>query len=83
MKKIMFLIMRNASDMGQKDFVYQAFLDENERDAAFEKAPGRGMMYKKEIIYDDVETVKNALNRLDVTEKLLINHYVIKSDILK
>lgn len=83
MKKIMFLIMRNASDMGQKDFVYQAFLDENERDVAFEKMPGRGLMYKKEIIYDDVESVKNALNRLDVTEKLLINRYVIKSDILK
>ena len=83
MKKIMFLIMRNASDMGQKDFIVQAFLDENERDTAFDKMPGRGMMYKKEIIYDDVESVKNALNRLDVTEKLLINHYVIKSDILK
>ena len=82
MKKIMFLVMRNASDMGQKDFIYQAFLDEQERDAAFKQLTNSSLFYKKEIIYDDVESVKNALNRLDVTEKLLINHYVIKSNIL-
>lgn len=82
MKKIMFLVMRNAIDMGQKDFIYKAFLDEQERDAAIKTLTG-GMFYKKEIIYDDVEGVKNALNRLDPMEKLLINHYVIKSDILK
>lgn len=82
MKKIMFLVMRNASDMGQKDFIYQAFLDEQERDAAIKQLNNSGIFYKKEIIYDDVESVKNALNRLDPTEKLLINHYVIKSNIL-
>lgn len=78
----MFLVMRNASDMGQKDFIYQAFLDEQERDAAIKQLNNSGIFYKKEIIYDDVESVKNALNRLDPTEKLLINHYVIKSNIL-
>jgi len=82
MKKIMFLVMRNASDMGQKDFIYQAFLDEQERDAAIKQLNNSGLFYEKEIIYDDVESVKNALNRLDPTEKLLINHYVIKSNIL-
>ncbi len=82
MKKIMFLVMRNASDMGQRDFIYQAFLDEQERDAAIKQLTNSSLFYKKEIIYDDVESVKNALNRLDVTEKLLINHYVIKSNIL-
>ena len=79
----MFLVMRNASDMGQKDFIYQAFLDEQERDNAISQLEHRGLFYKKELIYDDVESVKNALNRLDPTEKLLINHYVIKSNILK
>ena len=79
----MFLVMRDASDMGQKDFIYQAFLDEQERDSAIAQLKHRELFYKKEMIYDDVEAVKNALNRLDPTEKLLINHYVIKSNILK
>lgn len=82
MKKIMFLVMRNASDMRQRDFIYQAFLDEQARDAAIKQLTNSSLFYKKEIIYDDVESVKNALNRLDATEKLLINHYVIKSNIL-
>lgn len=72
MKKIAYLIINNGIDGMGDTSVDEAYWEENQRDASFDKNPNKNYFSKTEVIVNVEVDTKQALNKLNGLERLLL-----------